>query len=175
MADHSLPVIRNKLTPAEWQFMQAYAHDPSDLQAAAKQAGLTPEAASKLLRGPRGRSCMAALLGSKDDRYAEIRDALVEMLWKLGTWDPADAFNEDGTLKHPRDLPDSIRLAITSFEWSPAKGVIEYKFDTRRHALALLQQWFLNAGPDGKTPGDEGRAEWIVRGRKVIDAGPDEG
>lgn len=170
VADPSLPILRSKLAAQEWDFLVAFAAAPEDLQGAAANAGLTPSEASALLKSARGRECISALLSTRDARNAQIRDGIISALYSMGNWDPADAFDENGHLVHPSKLPDRLRVAVTSFTYNPATGAIEYKFESRLKALALLQQWFLSTGaekPEGSGE-DEGRAEWIVRGRKVV-------
>lgn len=167
MADNSLPVLRaqHKLTENEIAFLLSYAKDPAgDLRQAETEAGLVPGAGRALLRSSRGRTVMGELLRTRDERYQGIQDQLINMIFRLASWDPKDAFDSNGQLKHPSELPDEIRVAITEFKYYPATGAIEYKFENRLAAVKLLLEQLRDRTGD-KTEDTEGRAEWVVRGR----------
>lgn len=173
MADNSLPVLRvkHKLSDAELAFLLAFGEEP-DVYAAESSAGLERGAGRALLQSKRGKAAMAALLSTQEERYADIQAQLVTMLCRMVSWDPKDAFDESHRLRHPRELPDEIRCAITEFKYYPATGAIEYKFESRLSAIALLQKWFLasQAKAEGGGADGEGRAEWVVRGRQALPA-----
>lgn len=53
-------------------------------------------------------------------RHQTKLDITVEMilkeLWNIANLDPAEAFNEDGSIKNIHDMPPNVRKAIASFE-----------------------------------------------------------
>lgn len=168
--DNSIPVlaVRNKLSEPELQFLLAWAKDPAaNLAQVEAAAGLPPGAARALLQSDRGKRTISALLANPEERYAELRAQLVALVAKLAGWDPKDAFDENGALRHPRELPDEIRCAITSFQYYPANGSIEYKFESRLSAIKLLMQ-FLSEHDQRMAASlpDSERAQWVVRGRQ---------
>lgn len=168
--DNSLPVLRtkHKLSDEELKFLVVYAKDPgADLMETELACGLVRGQGRELLRTARGRGAISALLRTRDERYADIQDQLVTMVMRLASWDPKDCFDDNGQLRHPRELPDEIRAAITEFKYYPSTNSIEYKFESRLHAITLLQKWFLTREAE-KPEGEEGRAEWVVRGRQAL-------
>jgi hypothetical protein len=166
--DNSLPVLRanHALTEAELAFLLAYARDPGgSVYEAEATAGLARGQGRELLRSQRGRTVMGALLSTRDERYEELQGQLINMVARLANWDPKDAFDENKALRHPSELPDSLRVAITEFKYYPTTGAIEYKFESRLAAVALLLKHLQDrVGTTDESEGT-GRAQWIIRGR----------
>jgi hypothetical protein len=177
VGDNSLPILRSrhKLDAAEWKFLQAYAQDPSqDLPACERAAGLAPGRGRALLQSARGRGAMGALLRTADERYEELKDQLIQLVASMASWDPKDCFDAAGNLKKPADLPNDLRVAITEFKFYPASGAIEYKFANRLQAVELLLRVLQERAPN-TAEGEEGRAQWVVRGRQPLAKDTQEG
>lgn len=176
MSDNSLPALRVKhaLTDEELRFLLAYARDPgADLVQVEQECGLPRGTARELLRSKKGRATISALLRTQDERYQDLQDQLIAMVVRLGFWDIKDCFDGKRQLLHPSELPDEIRVAITDFKYYPATGAVEYKFESRLNAIALLQKWFLERQGEKAGEDDEGRATWIARGRQELGPGKD--
>ena len=107
------------LTYKQKAFALEYRKDHNGTQAAIR-AGYSHRgadvAAVRLLADPRIR----ALIGEADTKALEqVQKAGDRVLTELATFaysDVAEAFNEDGTLKHLKDFPEGLRRAVKSFE-----------------------------------------------------------
>lgn len=91
----------------------------------AKQAGYSPRTAteqgSRLLTVVKVRELIKEL-GTKTEEKLErklsrTQDNILEELARLGFSDVTAIFNDDGTLKHPKDMPVEVRRAIKSIEF----------------------------------------------------------
>jgi hypothetical protein len=90
-----------------------------------------------------------------DDAVSQER--LLEEISHAAFFDPLDLFNEDGTLKDLRDVPEGARRAIAQFkvaEFSDRdlgrKGVMkEVKLVSKGSALTLAERHLKSPGGDG--------------------------
>jgi hypothetical protein len=96
-----------------------------------------------------------------DDAVSQER--LLEEISHAAFFDPLDLFNEDGTLKDMRDVPEGARRAIAQFkvaEFSDRdlgrKGVMkEVKLVSKGSALTLAER-HLKAGDGAQASGADG-------------------
>ena len=84
-------------------------------------AGYSPRAAaeqaSHLLSNPKVRALVDQLTAAVEVKLERTGDKVLEELARLGFSDVTAIFNDDGTLKHPKDMPVEIRRAIKSIEF----------------------------------------------------------
>lgn len=84
-------------------------------------AGYSPRAAaeqaSHLLSNPKVRALVDALTSATEVKLERTADKVLEELARLGFSDVTAIFNDDGTLKHPKDMPVEVRRAIKSIEF----------------------------------------------------------
>lgn len=107
------------LTYKQKAFALEYRKDHNGTQAAIR-AGYSHRGADvtavRLLADAR----IKALIGEADTKALEkVQSAGDRVLTELATFaysDVAEAFHDDGTLKHPKDMPEGLRRAIKSFE-----------------------------------------------------------
>ena len=70
---------------------------------------------------------------------SEIRiNAVIDAIQKIALADPKDAFDEEGKVLHIKDMPENLRKAIASFEFSEKETKI--KFWNKLDALKLRGQ-----------------------------------
>lgn len=116
------------LTPRQRRFALEYRVDGNATQAAIR-AGYSARSAystaSDLLKKPEVQALLAehqekvlAKMAAEDAVVEAAGDAVLEELAHLAHSDLLDAFNDDGTLKHPRDMPVGIRKSIKSIEFT---------------------------------------------------------
>ncbi len=117
MADDTLALIQadTGLTPVERLFADTLLSDPDmSVQVAADAAGLSRQAGTQLLKVPRVRAYLSSALQTRRERFADIRDAVIQGLYSLATYDIAHAIGPDGMSLSPDKLPDKIRNAVKS-------------------------------------------------------------
>ena len=128
------------LTPKQARFTEEFLID-LNASAAAKRAGYTgrwigSQAWQLLQKTPIQEAIhKAAALRSK--RTLITADMVLAGLYRIAFFDPADIFNDDGTLKKLSSIPKPIRQAIAGMKFSEGK-VIEIKLPEKVRAYELL-------------------------------------
>jgi hypothetical protein len=56
----------------------------------------------------------------------------------IAEFDPRQCYNDDGTIKPLKDMPDEVALAIESLEFSPSGAIRKFKVANRLQAQRLL-------------------------------------
>jgi phage terminase small subunit len=113
--------MQTRLTPKEARFVQQYllhlnatdAYQAAGFKATGHSARVQ---ASKLLQKPRVAAAIAAgqaVVAAKAGLTAEI---VREQNAFIATFDPSGLFNENGQLRHVKDMPRHIRCALKSVE-----------------------------------------------------------
>jgi hypothetical protein len=103
-----------KLSAQEKQLVDAFVGSPNlSAQEAADKIGLATRTAIDVLKRDNVRRAVGlALLTEKKERLSEIRDHLVDALYQITTFDPADLFESDGSIRLVKDMPANLRAAI---------------------------------------------------------------
>lgn len=137
-----------QLTPKQQMFVREYLVDLNATQAATR-AGYSKKTAkeqgSRLLTNVHVQ--MAVEFGTlmKIEKVEVNADFVLGALLKIAAVDPADAYNEDGSLKNIHQMPKALRLAISGIdvqETTVGEGVTlqtkKLKFWDKRGALQDL-------------------------------------
>lgn len=101
-------------------FVDAYIANGENGAQAAIAAGFSEKTArqiaAQLLKRPGVQQTLKERRDSLERKYALTTEAVIEKLAKLIHADVRDLYNEDGTLKDPKDWPDDVAMAVTGFE-----------------------------------------------------------
>lgn len=114
----------DKLSDQEQRFCLEYACGLPEVArngtAAALAAGYSDknaaQQASRLLRKAKIRREIDRLIGEQSKRIKLDADRVMEELWRLGTVDIGQAFDEKGNLKPIHEMPEALRRAVSSIE-----------------------------------------------------------
>lgn len=109
------------LTDFEERFCLEY---PKDLNGtlAMKRAGFRGKKtsaaveASKLLKNPNVVGKIRTLMKERDERVQIDSDEVLREMARLGYSDLRGLYNDDGTIKHPKEWPDELARAVASIE-----------------------------------------------------------
>jgi len=110
------------LTPKQERFVQEYLID-LNATAAYKRAGYVAEGhaaetnASRLLSNAEVQSRIAAAQKKVANKYELTAELIVKTIVQELTFDPARLYGEDGQLLQVTDLPEDVRMALTSIEF----------------------------------------------------------
>lgn len=74
------------------------------------------EEASKLLSSPKVSQRVAELKAEQAEKFAVTRDRVIAEVAKIAFFDIRSIFNDDGSLKHVKDLDDAAAAAIAGIE-----------------------------------------------------------
>lgn len=114
--------------------------------------------AHTLLRNPK----VQVMIKEQIERAFRAQDLKVEAvlneICKIAFMDPAEIFNEDGSMKPIQSIPRHVRIAITSM--TPTRYGTSVKMESKMKALEMLGKYFklwtdglmvqANAANDGK-------------------------
>lgn len=112
------------LSALEWAFVQEMIKDPSDRKACAMRAGYSEICAKHLADDlmqrvdvqdaiNRGRDTVVQTLAVETGRSLA---AVVDLIWKMASYDPADLFNSDGSPRAISEMPMECRMALEGFK-----------------------------------------------------------
>lgn len=108
-----------KMPPRRRQFVYEYAIDKNGKQAAIR-AGFSPKAAeqeaSRLLRDVKVRRALDLVAGRIERKCEVTAERVVRELAFIGFLDIRDAYNADGTLKAPGEMPEAVAKAISGID-----------------------------------------------------------
>ena len=87
---------------------------------AALKAGYSVKGADsmgcQLLRNPKVKAAIDAGLKAKFQRADITAERIILEMFRLATSDLSKAYNDDGSLKHPKEMPEDVRRAISGID-----------------------------------------------------------
>lgn len=108
-----------ELTEKQRVFVAEFMKDKNSTQAAIR-AGYSPKSAevtgSRLLSNAKVRSAIDEQLEKQEKRLLLSADRILLELYRIGTADIRSAFNDDGTLKPIKEIPEDVARAISGIE-----------------------------------------------------------
>jgi len=126
-----------KLTEKQRLFVVEYLIDLSASEAAIR-AGYSKSTGPKLLANP---LVSLAIKQETEDRSRRTRitaDTVLQELMKIARVDVGELFKPDGTLRPIHEIPETVRRAISSFEYDKKNGVGRVRLADKMKALELL-------------------------------------
>lgn len=117
--DSELEYLQGMLTPNQRLFCEEILADPSfNAFNAAKKAGYKAptSAAGKLLANENVLKVIGAKIHKRVKKTEVTAQRVLEELACIAFLDPGEMYDEDGNLKHIRDMPERVRRAIASME-----------------------------------------------------------
>lgn len=96
---------------------ETYGNGTRSAIAAGCSARAADSQAVRLLADARVRELITANTDALEVKTSRTADKVLEELARLGFSDVTAIFNDDGTLKHPKDMPVEVRRAIKSIEF----------------------------------------------------------
>lgn len=109
----------NKLTPRQERFCQEYVKDLNATQAAIRtgySAKTANEQGARLLSKVSIKNRIAELAKPRAEAAGLTAERVLQEIQRISCCDIGQAFNEDGTLKPLKDMPEDVRRAISSIE-----------------------------------------------------------
>lgn len=110
---------RSGLPPKQELFCKEYLVDLNGTQAAIR-AGYSPkcacEQASELLRKPQIYARVQELMNKRSSKMEINSDTVLQEILRLARVDLSEAYDKDGKLLHPKDMPEDVRRAISAIE-----------------------------------------------------------
>jgi phage terminase small subunit len=107
------------VTPKQQRFVEEYLVDMNATKAAIR-AGFSKRSAYSIgeeyLKKPEIRAAVDALKAKRSEKVEVKAEAVLRELQHFGHLDPAEMFDADGKLLHPKDMKPHVRRAIASFE-----------------------------------------------------------
>ncbi len=160
------------LTPQQNLFCHEYLKDRNATQAAIRakySAKMAYSIGPRLLTRPNVAYKINRLIEEQLDRLEVKADLVIKEIVKLGYFDIQDIYNEDGSIKAVKDMPEVVRKAISSVEVDEiflGKGVnrkvigytTKIKFWSKEKALEILAKYLKLIGNDAP----------ILPGAKII-------
>lgn len=147
------------LTPKQEEFVREYLVDLNGKQAAIR-AGYSPTSAevtaSKLLRVPKVADAIAKARGERAERVNITADRVLEELAKLAFVDLSAAYDANGNLLKPSEMPAEVKAALAGVDFAKTGDRIA-RFAAKDRALELLGKHMglfrdkvEHSGPDGQ-------------------------
>lgn len=142
------PAILRMLTDREYRFVFEYVIDLNGARAA-RDAGYSirsaPEMAAKMLKKPKIKKALQHLTKNVFRRNRVDADEALLQVFYAATRQVKNFFHDDGSVRHPNDLPDSLQSIVdgikieetTDYETGDKTQKIEYKLTP--HATAREQ------------------------------------
>ena len=109
----------NKLTPKQERFCQEYIKDLNGKQAAIRAGyskNCAESTASEILTYPNVKNRIAELTKPRTEEAGLTALRVLQEIQRISCCDIGQAFNEDGTLKALKDMPEDVRRAISAIE-----------------------------------------------------------
>lgn len=126
------------LGPKRLRFISEYLKDFNGTQAAIRAGYSKRSAASiafEVLREPE----IQAAIQRRLEKLGMSADEVLIELARIGRADVKEMFGEDGKMLHPKDMPESIRRAISGIEVKA--GTIKVRFWSKTEALNLAGKY----------------------------------
>jgi phage terminase small subunit len=95
------------------------------------------QTASQLLRNPKVAEEIAKLSEKRLKKLDLSAEMIVAELKKLAFYDPIHLFEDDGSVKRIKDIPEAMRKALTSFE---VAEIFDGETGEQKHAIGLLKK-----------------------------------
>lgn len=112
-------------------------------------------------------SCELKHVLGKVTKRLELKSAdVLDGLLRIARFDPADVFNDDGTLKKLSLIPVEVRRAIAGMRFSPEGQLIEIKLPDKVRSYELLGKNKRLFTEVFRHEGDINFTERIARGRR---------
>lgn len=157
-----------KLTPRQLAFVREYPVD-MNATAAAERAGYgggkggASVAGCRLLADSRIGALIGEALNQRAARVELSADRVLQEVARLALADPLLAFNDDGTLKPLKDIPEDLRRCLAGVELRQVDGektatITKVKFWDKRASLELAMKHLgllkdkLELGGEGGAP-----------------------
>lgn len=136
-----MPNTKDKLTPKQSKFVAEYLANGMNATKAAISAGYSASSAevegSRLLRNAK----VAAAVAKKTEKHmAQLDygvDKTLEYIARMAFFDPKDLFEDDGSLKQIKDIPEEARTVIAGLEVSE---ICDAATGEQKHAIGLLKK-----------------------------------
>lgn len=155
-----------QLTPMQERFCYEYIVDRNQLQAAIR-SGFSPKTsyaqASKMFKNPYVQYRINRLIEEQNSKIEVNAANVLKEIKKLAFFDIQDVFNEDGSMKAIKDMPEVIRKAIAFVEVEEkfsGKGskkkktgnVVKVKFWPKDKFIELLSKYTKLVGEENNSP-----------------------
>ena len=128
------------LTPKQADFVREYLVDLNGTRAAIR-AGYSPKSAaaqaSTLLRVPKVQAAIAAAQGARAQKTDITAERVLLELKRIAFVDVAKAFNAEGNLLKPLEMPEDVRAALQGVDFAKTGDRIG-RFSEKARALELL-------------------------------------
>lgn len=160
-----------KLTPRVARFVEEYLIDLNGAQAAIR-AGYSSKTArvraAQLLANANVQAAVTAGMAARSKRTEITQDMVLKELAKLAFSDPRKFFNDDGTLKHPKDLDDHTAAALAQFEVTEEfdREQPDEMLETQPHGGALQRQYGRK-----RLAGYTTKVKWADKRAALVDIG----
>jgi phage terminase small subunit len=129
-----------KLTPRQDAFVREYLVDLNGKQAAIR-AGYSERSAestaSALLRVPKVAQAVAEAQNARSRRTEVSADRVLQELARVAFADLSKAFDSEGNLRKPHELPDDVRTALQGIDYAKSGDRIA-RFSEKTRALELV-------------------------------------
>lgn len=130
---------KDDLSPRQEAFCREYLIDKNGTKAAIragyKERGASQQA-SVLLGYPKVQRRVRELIDEQSERLNLSADDVIRWMSQIVQADIREAFNEDGSLKKPHELPDSVACAVSSIEYGDSPKIRLNSRDTNLANLA---------------------------------------
>lgn len=145
-AEKTLAMLQASCPSDMWPFVEAFLADPDlSIARAEKAVGWPAGAGRRALADPRVRNVIGEILQDARRRNANIRDKALFTLAQVAFFDPAEAWDENNRLMHIRNMPEAVRMSITSYEQIEKNNgdiVTRVKFADRTKVLDMVLRMF---------------------------------
>jgi phage terminase small subunit len=131
---------KSALTPKQQRFVQEYLVDLNATQAAIR-TGYSKKTAevqgSTLLRNPKVAAAVSKAQAKTSDKLEITRERIIREYACMAFLDPRDIFEDDGSVKLIRDMPESARRALASFD---VTEIFDNADGDQKQAIGLLKR-----------------------------------
>lgn len=128
------------LTPRQDAFVREYLVDLNGTRAAIR-AGFSERSAastaSTLLRNPKVVAAVEAAKAARSERTDITADRVLVELGRLAFVDVSKAFDENGALLKPHDMPEEVRAALAGVDYAKSGDMVA-RFTDKTRALELV-------------------------------------
>lgn len=112
-------MVRTKLNAKQQVFIREYLVDKNGKRAAIRagySAKTAESMASRLLRNAKVQAELQTALDEQLERVEVRADEVLRELLRLAMIDTSRAYDAEGRLLHPKDMPEDVRRAVSSFQ-----------------------------------------------------------
>jgi len=153
------PEVLRLLNERQYLFVLVYS-DHFDVTKAAVYAGYSKKTANiqgnKLLRITKVQNALRHLVAARLAKTELTAELTIKAIYEALTAEIRDFFNDDGTVKHPNELPDKVQRIVEGFkaksyydkEREETVNEVEYKFTSRAAARDHALKYFGLLAPE---------------------------